>query len=188
MMDSMQDVTNRPTILRDLGVAKRSQGNAPLALELHQRALNDASQADDVSAVARVHEELSKDYVLLGNLDGALREIELATGLIKDSGDAFRRASIKQQQARVQILRQEPESALEMLPGLLDEYERLESWPGIAATYVAQADALTLLGRKQQAMDMLHSATRALDSMAVHLQSLSLGPDFSSQRHRVFSS
>jgi tetratricopeptide (TPR) repeat protein len=60
MMDSMQDVTARPTVLRDLGVAKRSQGNAPLALELHQRALNDASQADDVSAVARVHEELSK--------------------------------------------------------------------------------------------------------------------------------
>jgi hypothetical protein len=33
---------------------------------------------------------------------------------------------------------------------------------------------------------MLHSAMRALDSMAVHLQSLTLGPDFSSQRHRVF--
>jgi CHAT domain-containing protein len=45
---------------------------------------------------------------------------------------------------------------------------------------------LTLLGRKQQALDMLHSAMHALDSMALHLQSVSLGPDFSSQRHRVF--
>jgi CHAT domain-containing protein/Flp pilus assembly protein TadD len=186
MMDSMQDVSARPTILRDLGVARRSQGNASLALELHKRALNDASQADDVGAVARVHEELSKDYVQLGNLDGALREIDVATGLIEDSGDAFRHASIEQQHARVQMLRHEPESALETLPALLDEYKRLESWPGIAATYVAEADALTLLGRKQQAIDMLHSAMGALDSIAVHLQSLSLGPDFSSQRHRVF--
>jgi CHAT domain-containing protein/Flp pilus assembly protein TadD len=187
VMNAIDDPPGRVVILRDLGMVLRELGEVDAALQTHESALSLAISGADEGAIGRVHEELSKDYAAKDDFESAVKEIEAAEHLLPDrSLDAYRRASVLMQRARVEFLGGRTDAALQAARDANSIYERIHSMPGVADACVLESDILRSVGRIDDAMASLRAAMEALDSVAAELQSIKLSPHFANRRHDVF--